>query len=138
MNNRTAPAPNISFYTYAARFQNVAAAGTQTQTITIDNDADFDAMLAVYFAGVDLDNQSSGALVVPSALVTLRTQDTERMNNIALPVTMLFGDARQPLVMPRPRRFARRTVITFDLTNLDTNTVLVNLWLGFVGQKVYS
>lgn len=127
-----------AFYAYACRFQTVAAAGTQTQTITIDNDADFDAVLATYFMGVDLDNQTAAGLLIPSALVDIQTQDTQRMNNIPLPITALFGDARQPLVMPRPRRFKRRTVITFNLTNLDTNTVITNLWLCFLGQKVYD
>lgn len=130
---------NASLYTYAARFTNVAASGSQSQNITIDNDADFDAMLAVYFAGADgTDNQTASSLLIPSALVEILTQDTQRMNNIALPVTMLFGDARQPLVLPRPRRFGRRTVITMNLTNLDSLNPLTNLWLGFVGQKVYG
>jgi len=130
---------NASLYTYAARFTNVAAEGAQSQNITIDNDADFDAVLAVYFCNADgTDNQTAAGLVIPSALVEILTQDTQRMNNIALPVNMLFGDARQPLVLPRPRRFARRTVITMNLTNLDTLNPITNLWLGFVGQKVYG
>lgn len=129
---------NASFYSYACRFQDVAAAGTQSQTITIDNDADFDAMLATYFAGVDLNNQTASSLLIPLALIEILTQDTQRMMNIAHPVTALFGDARQPMVMPRPRRFARRTVITFNLTNLDADTAIDNLWLCFIGQKVYS
>ena len=67
----------------------------------------------------------------------METQDTQRVINRPLPVSMLFGDARQPLVLPEVRRFGRRSIITFTVTNNDAAATL-NLWLAFVGRKVYA
>jgi hypothetical protein len=137
MNQAPMRMANASLYTYAVRFIAIPASGTQSQNITIDNDADFDAFQGVYWANDTTANKTLSSIVAPSAVVDILTQDTQRMNNIALPITMLFGDARNPLVLPQVRRFNRRTVITFNVTNLDGGGGL-NLWLGFVGRKVYT
>lgn len=128
-----------AWYVYGAQFTAIAAGAQQPQSITIDNDADFEASLAVYFATTVAapGNQTANSLLIPSALVAIETQDTQRVINRPLPVTMIFGDARQPLVLPEVRRFGRRSIITMTVTNQDPAAVL-NLWLGFIGRKVYA
>ena len=130
---------STAWYTYGVAFTAIAAGAQQPQTITIDNDADFEASMAVYFATTVAapGNQTLNTIIVPSATVAIETQDTQRVINRALPVSMLFGDARQPLVLPEVRRFGRRSIITFTVTNTDPASVL-NLWLGFIGRKVYA
>lgn len=128
-----------AWYTYGVAFTAIAPGAQQPQTITIDNDADFEASMAVYFATTVAapGNQTLSTVIVPSATVAMETQDTQRVINRALPVTMIFGDARQPLVLPEVRRFGRRSIITLTVTNNDAAQSL-NLWLAFIGRKVYA
>lgn len=132
-------AAGTAWFTYGVQFTAIAPGTQQPQTITIDNDADFEASMAVYFATTVAapGNQTLNTLLVPSALVAMETQDTQRVINRALPINMIFGDARQPLVLPEVRRFGRRSIITLTVTNQDPAATL-NLWLGFVGRKVYA
>lgn len=130
---------STAWFTYGVAFTAIAPGASQPQSITIDNDADFEASLGVYFATTVAapGNQTLNTLLVPSALVAIETQDTQRVINRPLPVNMIFGDARQPLVLPEVRRFGRRSIITMTVTNQDAAAVL-NLWLGFIGRKVYA
>jgi hypothetical protein len=136
------PSPMVSsnraFYTYAARFTAVPSAGASSpvQSITIDNDADFDWMYSTYMATIGDVAQTLGTELIPIALVDIATQDTQRMSNLPVPIPSVFGDGRQPLVLPTARRLARRTQIQFTVTNLGADNI--NLWLMLIGQKVFS
>lgn len=137
--NPLARLANAGFYTYAAFFTAIAAGGgTQSQTITIDQDADFDAVMQSMFAyGATADNQTDSTRVLPNATVEVFTQDTQRMTNIPVPIAAVFGSGEAPLVLPRARRYEKQTLITFKVTNNDPSVVL-NLWLCLIGNKVYG
>lgn len=130
---------NAGFYTYAAFFTAIpAGGGSQSQTITIDQDADFDAVMQSFFAyEATADNQTDATRILPNATVEMFTQDTQKMTNIPVPIAALFGSGEAPMVLPRARRFEKQTLITLKVTNNDPSAVL-NLWLNLIGNKVYG
>lgn len=137
------PSPRVEanprqLYTYLARFTSVAALGASAsvQSITVDNDADFDWMYSTYYATLSDTAETAATRLVPSALVEVFTQDTQRMSNLPMPIDAVFGSGEQPMVNPTARRLARRTIITFNVTNLGADAI--NLWLCLMGQKVFG
>lgn len=131
-------AANYSFYTYGVFLENVGASGgTKTASIVIDNDADFDWHASTYFATSNVETDLTAATrIIPAFTLDIQTQDTQRISNIALPLSLWFGTGELPMVLPAVRRLARRTVVTFNATNLSGNTMQV--WLGLIGKKLYS
>jgi hypothetical protein len=131
-------AANRAYYSYVARFTAIAAAGAAAgqANITIDNDADFDWMYSTFWATIGDVAQTDSSRLLPTALVDIATQDTQRLSNLPVPIASIFGDGTQPLVLPTARRLPRRTTLNFTVTNLGADAI--NLWLVLMGQKVYT
>lgn len=127
------------FATYAVRINSIAVSGgTGSGTITIDNDAPFIWSMSTYVANITGAAVTDATRVLPLTNVQMSTQDTQRMNNIAVPIPSIFGTADKPFVLPRKRVLATSTKITFDVTNLDSTNVIASLWLVLVGEKAFD
>lgn len=133
-----APPADYSNYTFGVFFEDLTGSGgTGQQQLIIDNDADFDWHASTYVASADpIQDYTDSTRLIPAITLDIQTQDTQRISNIPLPLGVWFGDGRLPLVLPAVRRLARRTVVTFNATNLGSSTL--NLWLGLIGKKVYA
>jgi hypothetical protein len=129
-------AANYAFYTYGVQFTGLVASSSDTESIIIDNDADFDWHASTYVAAVAGTDYAEDSRLIPTITIDIQTQDTQRISSIPLPLGAWFGDGRLPLVLPAVRRLARRTVINITAANQGAATV--NLWLALIGKKLYS
>ena len=132
------PPADYSYYTYGVFLEDITSGGgTKQASIIIDNDADFDWHAGTFTASADpVQDYTDSTRLIPAITLDIQTQDTQRLGNIPLPLGVWFGDGRLPLVLPAVRRLARRTVVTFNATNLGS--AQLNLWLALIGKKVYS
>lgn len=132
------PPADYSYYTYGVFLEDITSGGgTKQGQIIIDNDADFDWHAGTFTASADpVQDYTDSTRVIPAITLDIQTQDTQRISNIPLPLGVWFGDGRLPLVLPAVRRLARRTVVTFNATNLGS--AQLNLWLALIGKKAYS
>jgi hypothetical protein len=127
----------VDHYTYVARFTNLLPAGPpQSFDVLIDEDAAFDLRALSFFAYGNA-VQTESTRLMPNVLVSWNTQDSRRFTSQPVPLPALFGDGQNVFVLPRARRFSRRTQITFEAQNAEVATTINSLYLLLIGEKVF-
>lgn len=125
------------YFIYEVDFSALANGSSETQTFTIQADADFLWSKATYFADIAAAIQTDSSRVIP--LCTVLIQDTGSGRNLmasATPVSNVFGTGELPLILPRQRLFVARSQVSVTLTNFSAATTY-NVRLSFIGEKAF-
>lgn len=132
------------YFTYELDF--VGAAGNlvgggaaRVLGFQIDAENDFLWQKACYVADIAAAAQTFTTRVVPLVTVLIQVSPSGRAlsNNIAVPVTSLFGTGEIPFILPHPRNFPARGQVTVTAQAFVAAGTTYNLRLSFIGTKLY-
>src|SRR5450756_392695 len=127
------------FFTYSGSFLNMAPAAVVPWVLQFDASSDFIWYYAAYTAYNHAANTgwTNSNFLVPAITILMTPSDTSsQLMNQALPLTHLFGQQGTPFVLPVPRKFHARSVVTCSLVNLDSATTY-DLYISLIGRKSF-
>ena len=127
------------FFTYSGSFLNMAPAAVVPWVLQFDASSDFIWYYAAFTAynHAALTNFTNSSFSVPPITILMTPSDTSsQLMNQAMPLTHLFGQQGTPFVLPVPRRFPARSVVTCSMVNLDT-AITYDLYLSLIGRKSF-
>lgn len=138
------PGPRIerggAMYSYGILFDAIPAQSAREGSIQIEDSA-FEIMYGTHYAylgqAAAIAQQTISTRVIAPATVEMKTQDGFRMQNIALPVPLMFGDGTAPMVWPVTRKLRAKAIVTFNVANLHASESLT-LWLALIGAVQYA
>ncbi|MGD9590844.1 MAG: hypothetical protein AB7Q37_18740 [Pyrinomonadaceae bacterium] len=125
------------FFIYQQDFAGLAAGATMVGNIQIQADSDFLLRKLTYFADIAGAAQTDSGRVIP--LVSLQITDTGSgrfLMERSVPITDLFGTGELPFIIPTPKLFTARAVVSLQVSNFSAATDY-NLRLSFIGEKLY-
>jgi hypothetical protein len=125
------------FFVYNTVHAAVAPAGTNTQSVQINADADFQVEKLAFFADIAAAGQMASTLIIP--LCTILITDTgsgRQLMDQALPIASMFGTGQLPFVLKQPKIFQARTNISVQVVNFDAANTY-NVRLSFIGSKLF-
>lgn len=127
------------FFVYQIGFTAaLAPAGTASSQVTLDADSDFLWQKFTGYAQVASDGMTASSLVVPGVSVVITdTASGRQLMNAAVPLPALMGTGPLPFILPTPKIFQSRGTITVNITNITDNTTYSELFLDFVGTKLF-
>jgi len=128
------------FYVYQSEVTTIAPGANASDNINIQADSDFILYKLSFFATDDASVQpiTDANRVLPE--VTVQITDTGSGRQVLdgpLPIPAIFGTGELPFILPAPRRFAANSTIALSYSNFTTGTSTYQLFLAFVGMKVY-
>lgn len=127
------------YFCYQATATTLAAAGVAVDQVQIEADANFYWTKTQAFGLIADDAPTvAPAGVIPS--VTVQIQDTGSSRNLfneAVPLSAIAGQGGLPFVLDYPRMLARNSTLQVTFTNISDNTTYSDVFLTFVGFKVY-
>jgi hypothetical protein len=124
------------FYVYSVSFQDLLSSQTQTSSIQIEADSDFQI---VKLTAKPFQNLSTVSAIEASPFTVLLT-DTgsgRQLMNTAVSVPSLFGSGELPFILPDPKLLYARSVLAITVSNLDSVNNYAFLQLSFIGRKVF-
>lgn len=125
-------------FSYELDFTGLAAGGSSTSSFSVQADSDFRWTKGVFFADIAGAAQTVNSQVLPLATVLITDQGSGRsLSNIAVPLTSFFGLGFLPYILPTPRLFKARSVISVTLANFSAATTY-NIRLTFAGLKLFT
>lgn len=126
------------FFVYGSNFLSIAAGATQTNTIAIQADSDFELLKLAYSSDLNAGVQTESTRTIPQCtLIILDTGSGRQLMNQGIDLTTIFGDARQPFILPLPKKFRANTALSLALTNYSAAQTY-NVRLALIGAKVYG
>ena len=125
------------FFVYNTVHSLVAAGTSNTQTIQINADSDFQIEKLTFFADIAAAGQTQNSRVIPLATVLLvDTGSGRQFSDQAVPVPSLFGTGEIPFVLKQPKILMARTSLSVTIANFDaSNTYTIRL--SFIGSKLF-
>lgn len=124
-------------FIYTAEFANLAAAGTATDQIQIQADADFKIMAATFQANNNGAVLTDSTRPVPNVSVLLTdTGNGRNLMDQAIPIPCLFGTGELPFIWPVPKVMSARSVLQVQATSFEAAQAW-DLTLHFIGVKLY-
>lgn len=123
------------FFVYSVDFLPLAASGTATGDIAIQNDSDFLIIAGV----VRADDNAAPPVDVPIPQVTIEVTDGgsgRQLQNRAQHITNMFGTGQLPAFWPYPKLLDRATTLQTRVANLTA--AAINLRIGYWGFKVFD
>lgn len=125
------------FFVYNTVHSVVVAGTSNTQTININADSDFQIEKLTFFADIAAAGQNNSTRVIPLATVLIVDSGSGRQfSDQAFPIASLFGNGQIPFVLKQPKILSARTSISVVVANFDAvNTY--NLRLSFIGSKLF-
>lgn len=127
---------DVDWYTYAVTFSNLATESSQTSSINIEADSDFQIMKTTAFAAIDLEAAPAVGIIQASVMLT-DTGSGRNLMNQAIPIPSLFGTGELPFILPEYKLLFARSVLAVTVTNLSANAQYQTLTLNFIGRKVF-
>lgn len=122
------------FFTYSANFLPLAASGTATVDIAIQNDSDF---LIVAATRVVSSEDNATEVTFPPLLVTIVDSSSGRqLMDRAVHIENLFGSAQRPSVWPSPKLI--RAAGTLSTTCQNLTATARNVRISYLGFKVFG
>lgn len=125
------------FFVYNTVHSLVAAGTSNTQTIQINADSDFQIEKLTFFADITAAGQTANSRVIPLATVLLvDTGSGRQFSDQAVPIASLFGTGEIPFVLKQPKILMARTSLSVTVANFeaaDTYTIR----LSFIGSKLF-
>lgn len=116
----------------------LASGGTANATIQVQSDSAFKLVKLGIAADIAVAAQTESSVVVP--LCTLQITDSGSGRNLfSAPVALraLFGNGQLPHILPVPRLFLPRSLITLQFANFSAASTY-NLRMAFEGAKVFK
>lgn len=123
------------FFTYQVNFAAVLAGSSQTQTFTIQADADFLLTKQAFFATLGNVAFTDSSRPIPNINVTIQDTGSGRnLMNTAVPIASIFGTGQLPFILPRQRIFLANATVNVTITNFDVADDY-DVYLSFIGEK---
>ncbi len=125
-------------YFYRASSTALAAAGSDTDQVKIETDANFLWVKSAYQADIAAATQTENTRVLP--LITVELLDSGSGRNLQdnpIPIDSMAGRGLLPMVLPIPRLFRANSTISVTFTNFSAATTY-NIYLTLIGYKVFS
>jgi len=125
------------FYVYGTVHSAVNPSTSNTQSILISADSDFQLEKLTFFADIAAAEQQQATLEIP--LCTVMITDTgsgRQLMSVAIPVTSLFGTGEIPFVLKQPKIFVARSTVSIAVTNFSAANTY-NVRLSFIGSKLF-
>ncbi len=127
-------------FTYTVRSSALVAGATANIILSLDASTDFMWYYSNWSAANSAANTgwTSSTRQLPNVTVLMTPGDSNaNLSNIALPLHHMFGNGENPFVLPQPRKLAARSIMTFQLNNLDS-TITYDIWISLIGMKVFG
>lgn len=129
--------PVKDFFSYELVYAALANGETATQNIQIEVQSDFMWQKAAVYADIAGAAQTQSSQVMPLCTVLIQDSGSNRQfQNVASPLTNLFGFGYSPFILPLPRVFGARSNIAVTLANIS-NAMTYNIRLSFIGTKLF-
>lgn len=128
----------FDFFIYEVDFSALASGASQTNSFTIQQEADFLLTKITLQADIAAAGQTESTRVIP--LATIMVNDTGSGRNLmssAVPLANIFGTGGLPFILPRQRLFVASSVVNITLTNFDAANTY-NIRLSFIGEKAFT
>ncbi len=126
------------FYTYETNFDGLAAGTDASQQINIQADSDFELQKLTYFADIGAAAQTDSTRVVPlCSFLILDSGSGRQLMDQSVPLANLAGTGQIPFILPNPKIFAARSVVTITLNNFSVGTTY-NVKVSFIGVKRFK
>ena len=125
------------FFSYNSVHLAVVAGTSNSQTININADSDFQIEKLTFFADIAQAGQTASSRVIP--LVTVLLTDTgsgRQFFDQAVPISNLFGTGEIPFVLKQPKILMARTSLSVTVQNFDAANTY-NVRLSFIGSKLF-
>lgn len=126
------------FYIYGANFLAVAAGVTQTQTLNIQADSDFEVIKLAYASDLAAGVQTDSTRTIPQcSILILDTGSGRQLMNQPIDFTTFFGNGQEPFILPVPKTFRANTSLSIALTNYSA-AQSYNVRLSLIGSKIFG
>lgn len=128
----------FDFFIYEVDFSALASGASQTNSFTIQQEADFLLTKITLQADIAAAGQTESTRVIP--LATIMINDTGSGRNLmssAVPLANIFGTGGLPFILPRQRLFVASSVVNITLTNFGAANTY-NIRLSFIGEKAFT
>lgn len=126
------------FYVYSSNFLAIAAGVTQTNSLIIQADSDFEIHKLCFNCDI------GGAVVTDSTrpipqctLLLVDTGSGRQLMNQGVDLATIFGNALEPFILSVPKKLRANTALSLALTNYSAATTY-NVRLSLIGAKVYG
>lgn len=128
-----------SFFTYTnIAIASIAAGGSSSPIIQIQNDADFELQKMTYYCDLNASaTESSRAYPQLSLMITDSGSGTQLMNT-PVPFGSIMGNGELPFILPQVRVFVRNSNITLSIANFSAATTYYNIYVLLIGRKLFS
>ena len=126
------------FFIYGSNFLSIAAGVTQSNSLNIQADSDFDLLKLAFASDLAAGVQTDSTRTIPQCtLILLDTGSGRQLMNQGIDLTTFFGSGNEPFILPMPKRFRANTSLTLSLTNYSTAQTY-NVRMSLIGMKVYG
>jgi len=126
------------FFIYEVDFLTLVAGTTTSGNIAIQADSDFKLLKLCYFADIAAAGQLDSTRVIPLCSITITDQGSGRsLVSAPVPVSSVFGTGQIPFILPIPRIFTARSIVSISVSNFDAADTY-NLRLSFIGAKLFK
>jgi hypothetical protein len=119
-------------------FGSLAPAAQLPGNVTLDADSDFLWQKFNVFAMIGDAGETEATQVLPAVTITIKDTASGRdLMNAPVPVSLLAGDGQLPFILPTPKVFQARGTIAVNVQNISTDDTYTNLYLCFIGTKLF-
>lgn len=126
------------FFIYGSNFLAIAAGATQTNTIAIQADSDFELLKLAYASDLNAAVQTDSTRTIPQCtLIILDTGSGRQLMNQGIDLTTIMGNGENPFILPIPKKFRANTALSLALTNYSAAQTY-NVRISLIGAKVYG
>lgn len=126
------------FFIYGSNFLSIAAGATQTNTIAIQADSDFELLKLCFASDLAAGVQTDSTRTIPQCtLIILDTGSGRQLMNQGIDLTTFFGNGESPFILPVVKKFRANTALSLALTNYSSAQTY-NVRLSLIGAKVFG
>lgn len=132
------------YYTYGLDFITagvsdlIGGGAARTLSFQIDAENDFLWQKACYVATIADAAVTFTTRVIPLVTVNIQTSPSQRpLMSLPQPVSSLFGIGEVPFILPQPRTFPARGLVTVTAQAFVAAGTTYRLRLSFIGTKLY-
>lgn len=126
------------FFIYGSNFLSIAAGATQTNTITIQADSDFEVTKLCFASDLAAGVQTDSTRTIPQCtLLILDTGSGRQLMNQGIDLTAFFGNGQEPFILPIPKKFRANTALSLALTNYSAAQTY-NVRIALIGAKIFG
>lgn len=120
-------------------FSGIAVAASQTQSLQISADSDFEVLQMAYHMTVAQAAFTDSTRPVPNmSIMLLDTGSGRNLMNNPVPLASIAGTGVNPYFLPVTKTFARNAQIQATLTNFDAAVATAYVYITLVGRKIYQ